>query len=131
MLLAGCSGPAGPGTHAGDAYIVKSQRTLFYTFGPAQATGADFALTHGARVTMLSYDYGYSQIAIQGTGQTGYVPTEDLAPAPPLPKPSPTPAHHRYDDAEFRSPSGDGQPRIPLPEFPETMPPPGAPAFRY
>ncbi len=32
---------------------------------------------------MLSYEYGYSHVAIQGTGQTGYVATEDLAPAPP------------------------------------------------
>ena len=91
IFLAGCAS-VGPGVHAGDPYMVNTQRTLFYSYGPAQASGPDFALDHGARVTMLSYDYGYSHVAVVGTGQSGYVATEDLIPALPLPKSSPAPA---------------------------------------
>ena len=137
MLLAGCSSTAGPGTHAGDAYMVKSLRTPFYSFGPAQSSGPDFALNHGARVTMLSYQYGYSHIAVEGSGQSGYVATDDLAPAPPLPAPSPSAllavshTRHRHGGYESQPPTAAEQSQIPLPEFPESKPPPGTPSFRY
>jgi hypothetical protein len=138
MLLAGCAPTAGPGTHAGDAYMVKSQRTPFYSFGPAQSLGPDFALSHGARVTMLSYQYGYSHVAVEGSGQSGYVATEDITPAPALTGPAPSPSallaisrpRHRHN-YESQAPTAGDQSQIPLPDFPESKPPPGAPAFRY
>jgi hypothetical protein len=131
IIVAGCSTQSGPGAHAGDPYIVKVPRTLFYTYGPAQATGPDFALFKGQRLTMLSYEFGYSHVAIQGTGQTGYVPTEDLAPAPPSAgaSPGPSPAVHRHRWTPL--PNAAQQPLVPLPEFPESKPPPGSPPFRY
>jgi hypothetical protein len=129
MFLAGCTA-AGPGAHNGDSYIVNSQRTLFYSYGPAQASGPDFALAQGQRVTMLSYAYGFSHVTVQATGQSGYVATEDLAPAPPPPKPGPSPAH-RHRSADSGPPEDEGPIHIPLPEYPESKPPPGAPAFRY
>jgi len=135
-LLAGCS-TGGAGAHAGDAYVVKTARTLFYSYGPAQASGPDFALSQGQRVVMLSYEYGYSHVAVAGTGQSGYLPTDDLAPAPPLPKGSPTPsllasrAHHRHSAEDSRPPTPEEESQIPLPEFPESKPPPNAPPFRY
>ena len=137
MLMAGCSAPAGAGSHAGEAYLVNSQRTLFYAYGPAQGAGPDFALYKGQRLTMLSYGYGYSHVAVKGTGQTGYVPSEDVAPAPPLPHPSPSAspggsrARHRADGTASRPPTGAEQSQIPLPEFPESKPPPNTPPFRY
>ena len=105
----------------------------FYEFGPAQANGADFSLYHGQRVTMLTYEYGFSHVALVDTGQTGYVATEDILPAPPLPKPSPTPTparHRHHADGEEPMPPG-AQPTVPLPEFPESKPPANAPRFRY
>jgi hypothetical protein len=138
MLLAGCASFVGPGTHAGDPYMVNTQRTLFYSYGPAQASGPDFALSHGDRVKMLSYDYGYSHVAVAATGQSGYVATEDLVPAPPLPKATPGPllaaSHFRRGhagDDNSRPPTPEEESQIPLPEFPESKPPPGAPSFRY
>ena len=115
---------------------MNTQRTPFYTFGPAQTTGADFALYHGQRLTMLSYEYGFSHVAIEGTGETGYVPTEDIAPAPPLPRPSPSAfpspsAALRQRGVDGRRPTAAEQSRVPLPEFPETEPAPGSPTFRY
>jgi hypothetical protein len=132
MMLAGCAAQSGAGVHAGDAYIVNSPRSLFYSYGPAQASGPDFALSHGTLLTMLSYEYGYSHVAVAATGQTGYVPTDDLAPAP---KASPTPSllalqsRHRRDDS--RPPTPEEESQIPLPEFPQSEPPPNAPPFRY
>jgi hypothetical protein len=117
--------------------MVTPRSTLFYSYGPAQASGPDFALGHGQRVTMLSYDYGYSHVAVEGTGQTGYVSTDDLVPAPPLAKPSPSPfpaayrGRNRHGGEDSRAPTAEEQSRIPLPEFPESMPPPSAPPFRY
>jgi hypothetical protein len=133
ILLTGCAEQAGPGVHAGDAYVVKANRTPFYTYGPAQANGPNFALTKGTRLTMLSYEYGFSHVAIQGAGDAGYVATDDLAPAPPAPKPSPSPDRSlRYiENNESRPPTPAEESRIPLPEFPESEPPPGAPPFRY
>ena len=46
-MLAGRHAPAprpGPAATPAQSYIVNSQRTLFYSYGPAQATGPDFAL---------------------------------------------------------------------------------------
>ena len=116
--------------------MVKGQSTLFYSYGPAQASGPDFALDQGQRVNMLSYEYGYSHVAIQGTGQSGYVPTEDLVPAPPTDQPSPTGSqaatrNHRQGANPSRPPTAEEQSQIPLPEFPESKPPPGSPPFRY
>jgi hypothetical protein len=136
MLLAGCTAPGGAGSHAGELYVVNTQRTLFYSYGPAQSTGPDFALYHGQRLTMLSYEYGFSHVSVAGTGQAGYVPTEDIIPESASARPSPTalPAtshgHHRRG-AEYRPPTPAEQSQVPLPEFPESKPAPGAPPFRY
>ena len=133
LLLAGCS-TTGPGARAGEPYIVNSHGTLFYSFGPVQAAGPDFSLPAGQRVTMLSYSYGYSHVVTQ-SGRAGYVPTDDLQPAPPAPSPKPgsTPSAtpHRRSTSIFRQPASADQSPVPLPEFPESKPPPNAPGFRY
>ena len=130
LLASGCA--TGPGKNAGKTYAVTTPRALFYRYGPAQASGPDFALSLGERVTMLSYEYGYSQVTIPENNMTGWVPTDDLAPASPLPKSSTAPliasrSHHHYDE---EIPSGE-QPTPALPEFPESKPPAGFTPFRY
>jgi hypothetical protein len=135
IFLAACSTPSGSPSHSGDPYIVKPKGTLFYSFGPAQTTGPDFGLPGGTRLTVLSYEFGYSHVAIPATDKTGFVPTEDLAPAPPTPKPaaSPTPASRmasRRHSAAVYLPSNVND-TAPLPELPDTKPPPGSPGFRY
>ena len=129
LLLPGCATEVGPGSHAGEHYIVNTQRTLFYSFGPAQTTGPDFALYRGQSLIMLSYDYGYSHVILKPSGQPGYVATEDIAPAGsnPIPIPAPTPplpSHRHSADPTDETPA-------PLPEFPDSKPPPDAPKFRY
>jgi hypothetical protein len=137
MMLAGCAMPSGAGVHAGEPYVVKPQSTLFYSYGPAQASGPDFALGHGQQVTMLSYEFGYSHIAVAATGQTGYVATGDLTPGPAQPKAGATPSllasqtRRRRAGYDSRPPTPEEESQIPLPEFPESEPPPNAPPFRY
>ena len=141
LILAGCLTPKDSAAHTGQPYIVTSDHCDFYSFGPAQAGGPDFALNRGQRVTMLSYQYGYSQVSISASGQGGWVPTERIAPAPPLaaqPSPTATPApapgshrRHYYPGIEPYTAPPASQQRVPLPIFPETQPPPGSPPFRY
>jgi hypothetical protein len=113
--------------------MVSAAHTPYYSFGPAQSTGPDSSLPRGTRLTMLSYEYGYSHIAIVGTGQAGYVPTDDVAPAPPLPRPPslPPPVRHRRIMEEAPYPPPPKEDTNELPVFQDTLPPPGAPPFRY
>jgi len=139
LILPGCVTPKDAATRVGQTYVVTSNHCDFYSFGPAQATGPDFSLNTGQQVVMVSYEYGYSRVSIPGTSQTGYVPTEQIAPAPPpppqpkagSPTPAPAPAQRRRRaDYESLPPIVPGE-QVPLPELPETKPPPGSPPFRY
>jgi hypothetical protein len=76
----GCQ-QAGPKT---DHYVVKSAKSEFYKYGPAQANGADLAIQRGTAVTMVRRDFGFSQIRLED-GTIGYVATDDLKAAPPPP----------------------------------------------
>lgn len=84
---AGCASTGG-GSAVGH-YVVSVSQTPIFRYGPAQSFGADFSLTQGQHVVMLKREFGYSRV-MTDEGQTGYVATEDLKPAPPPPAP-PTP----------------------------------------
>lgn len=86
LVFTGCASSSG----AGDVgfYLVNVTQTPMYRYGPAQSFGADFNLTKGQRVVMMRREYGYSRV-MTDEGQSGYVATEDLVPAPPGPKPTP------------------------------------------
>lgn len=62
-------------------YVVNVKQTPFYRYGPAQATGPDFNLDLGQRVTVIRRDYGFSRVTLE-TGQVGFVANEDILPAP-------------------------------------------------
>ncbi|HEX4085638.1 MAG TPA: hypothetical protein VHY22_12050 [Chthoniobacteraceae bacterium] len=132
LLLAGCATPKGAAYRTGQPYVVSANHCDFYSFGPAQAGGPDFSLSRGQQLTMLSYEYGYSKVSIAGTGQTGWLPTERISPAPHPARPGPTPAARRrrlFSAGPYTQPTGPQ--RVPLPAYPETQPPPGSPPFRY
>jgi len=63
------------------SYMVTADSTPFYKYGPQQANGADMQLKRGEEVVMLERHYGYSRVQNQG-GDSGYVATEDVIPAP-------------------------------------------------
>lgn len=72
-------------------YVVTATRALFYKYGPAQNFGPDFALFKGHRVTVIEQSFGYAKV-MTDDGITGYVASEDLAPAAPTPIPPINPA---------------------------------------
>ena len=81
LALAGCApDKAAPGSH----FIVTVPRAQFYKYGPAQSFGADFVLPKGQRVIMLDRSFGFSRV-MTDDGIAGWVASEELAPAPPLP----------------------------------------------
>jgi hypothetical protein len=84
LWLAGCSSEMAP---AGSSFVVSTQRAQFYKYGPAQSFGADFVLPKGQRVIMLQRSFGFSKVMTED-GTSGWIASEELAPAPPLPRKS-------------------------------------------
>jgi hypothetical protein len=142
--FAGCTTPKGGGA-SNTSYMISSPKSEFYKYGPAQAFGPDLSLDRGQRVTMLQRQYGFSHVMLpDGTG--GYVPTEDLAVAPPLP-PTPKPvlissannantkpsAHYTRRQSNVQ-PTGDPLfdiNDVPSPTLPKDPEPAAKPTFRY
>jgi len=87
LVLGGCSSL--DETRDVGHYVVSAPKTPLYRYGPAQSFGADYNVMQGQHVVMIRRDSGYSRI-MTDDGQTGYVATEDLSPAPPPPKPTPS-----------------------------------------
>ena len=132
LLVSGCASfpalfpaakSAAPKT---DRYVVVASRTPFYRFGPAQPTGPDFNLVAGQPLKLIHREFGFSQVQTDN-GQTGYVSTDDIGPAPP-PPPEPPPSRVSRNKTERDT--------LPPPDFtqpndmalPASSPPP---TFRY
>jgi uncharacterized protein YgiM (DUF1202 family) len=125
LLLESCQSAGEKAMPPAGRFVVKVEKTYFYHIGPAQASGPDLQLFKGQRLTVIKRDFGYSQVVLDD-GQSGYVPTEDLTPAPPDSTPTPPPKSRREHSAQ-RTPSlppnGSMTP-LPLPEKSE-------PNFRF
>lgn len=111
-LVAGCAVPEQAPENAPEM-IVTRQFTPFYTTSPMQTRGPDASLPQDERVRLLSRDFGFSLVQLPD-GRKGYVPSDNLAPAPPLP-----PKPKKRDGAPTRG--FDPLPEIfddaPLPDF--------------
>ena len=86
LFAAACSNskPASPPQAAGVGtvrYVVTTETAPFYKYGPAQPSGPDLRLKKDELVTMVARHYGYSRVT-DPDGDTGYVPTDDIVPAP-------------------------------------------------
>jgi hypothetical protein len=135
MVLNAChtssSGTAGaPTAH----YIVSAEDTAFYKNGPAQPNGPDMRLYKGQQITMLERHYGFSRVETVD-GQAGYVPTEDITPAPNAPKTAEAQSRKHGGTGAARSSPGRApdfdQPNdaaLPSRQAPSDEP---APSFRY
>jgi hypothetical protein len=129
---------SGGTANPGGRYVVTGANAQFYKYGPAQSFGPDFVLAKGRKVTMVQRAFGYSRVTTDD-GVTGYVATDDVAPAPPEPAPAVTPAPAHVSNVRKRS-NVHGTPSeplfdvndvpMPLPgdPVPKSKPPPG---FRY
>ncbi len=85
-MLAALSGCTTGGAAGSGRYVVTAPKSPFYKYGPAQAFGADFALNRGQHVTVTENSFGFSKVTTDD-GIAGYMPSEDLIPAPPEPAP--------------------------------------------
>jgi len=123
FLVSGCAlSPTakggGPKTYR---YVVIATRTPFYRYGPAQGLGPDFNLSAGQPLTLLQLDFGFSHVRTD-SGQTGYVSTDDIAPAPP---PPPQSTALKTKPQKSRPPDFDQPNEMPLPANSPS------PIFRY
>lgn len=112
-FLSGCTtGAAGPGR-----YVVTSPKSPFYKYGPAQAFGADFALNRGQQVTVVENSFGFAKVTTDD-GLSGYMPSDDLIPAPPEPLPQtrsePRTASRRIRSDSVRRGPSSIEPGLPL-----------------
>ena len=99
VLLAGCARELAP---PGSRFQVSAHSAQFYKYGPAQSFGADFVLPKGQRVIMLDRSFGFSRV-MTDDGISGWVASEDIAPAPPEPRRTTVTAGRR---------GGGGSPRL-------------------
>lgn len=151
-FLAGCASERYSPETAPEYSIIR-EFTPFYRLGPQQGR-PDASLTVDTRVKMLSREMGFSLVQLEDT-RTGYVANENMAPAPPRPKPREEPTEsgaRRRTSRSSESPAYTGPPvnDIPLPDpnvpppdlniepeiMPDTIPvpaatPEGKPRFRY
>lgn len=121
----GASGSPG----ASALYLVTAEQTPFYKNGPAQGNGADLSLKKGGMITMLDRHYGFSRVQT-GDGQTGYVSTDDISPAPPAPElaqmpKKPAGLRHTEQAPAFEQPNDAA---LPSAQPPSDVP---VPSFRY
>ena len=139
-LLGACAATQVPGAGA-NRYVITVPRAQFYKEGPAQPFGADATLTQGQRLTVVSRDFGYSRVTLE-SGQSGYVATEDMKPAPPdpvTPAPRPTPKPGLANVGRRANSAVEPVPAplfdvtdVPAPPLPKGSEPPSpAPVFRY
>lgn len=122
LMLQSCQGAGGKAPPLAGRYVVTARKSMFYHYGPAQASGPDGQLAKGTQLTVSKREPGYSQVILDD-GRTGYVPTEDIAPALPEAAATPPPAKSRRDRPEPMPPPGPITP-LPLPEQP-------TPNFRF
>jgi len=116
-------------------YIVKAEQTPFYKYGPAQANGPDFQLKKGRIVIMLERQYGFSRVQTD-EGDSGYVGTDDIAPAPDQNADLADAAPKHSGDGATRSHGGNRTPVFDQPNdapLPSGQPPSDEPmpSFRY
>jgi hypothetical protein len=94
FAFSGCTSPNSSSNSAARAktgrFMVAVNKSPFYKYGPAQAFGADFALNRGQQLTLVQRSFGFSKV-MTDDGQSGYMPTEDLVPAPFVPPPATPP----------------------------------------
>jgi hypothetical protein len=124
VVLAGCATAPDP---RGGRYVVSSPRAPFYKYGPAQAFGADFALNRGQKVTVVENSLGFSKV-MTDDGQAGYMPTDDLAPAPPEAPPQPVRVSRTVSRRGRGGVSEEPPPSAPRKSKPSTVEP-GLPLF--
>lgn len=67
----------------GETYVVATEKTSFYKYGPQQGNGPDTELPKDTLVKLIRNSFGYSKVQVPSTGQQGFVASEDIMRASP------------------------------------------------
>jgi hypothetical protein len=67
----------------GQVYVVATEKTSFYRYGPQQGNGPDSELPKDTLVKLIRNSFGYSKVQVAATGQQGFVASEDIMRASP------------------------------------------------
>lgn len=67
----------------GQVYVVATEKTSFYRYGPQQGNGPDSELPKDTLVKLIRNSFGYSKVQIASTGQQGFVASQDIMRASP------------------------------------------------
>ena len=118
----------------GAPYVVATEKTAFYRYGPQQGNGADRELPKETLVNLIRTSFAYSKVQLASTGERGFVATDDIMRASPTllasltkpPEPMPTPddtssASSNVEHFDIRSTDPSFVPP------PEDLPPPDLP----
>ncbi len=130
-LATGCStapknaAVAGPN---GAWYSVVTAQTPFYHYGPQQSNGPDRQLPKGSLMKVIRSSSGYGQVQLEN-GESGYVASEDIHPAPPAiavkktapPRSAPPLIVNQVQEERFRINSSDPRLMAPPEPLPETV----------
>lgn len=85
LALCSCATPQTFAPEQAPEYVTIRDYTPFYRIGPMQQR-PDASLPSGTRVKLLRQEMGFSYVQLEDT-RTGYVANENMAVAPPKPKP--------------------------------------------
>ena len=67
----------------GEVYVVATEKTSFYRYGPQQGNGPDSELPKDTLVKLIRNSFGYSKVQVASSGQQGFVASEDIMRASP------------------------------------------------
>ncbi len=67
----------------GETFVVATEKTAFYRYGPQQGSGPDMELPKDTLVNLIRNSFGYSKVKIADSGQQGFVSSEDIMRASP------------------------------------------------
>ena len=68
----------------GKVYAVATDSTAFFRHGPQQGRDPDQKLSRNTLVKLIRPSFGYSKVQLVGSGEQGYVASDEIKPASPM-----------------------------------------------
>ena len=116
----------------GKLYAITSDSAAFFRHGPQQGREPDQKLSRDTLVKLIRPSFGYSKVQLVGSGEQGYVASDEIKPASPMLVASTATARNETAHPAPPSPSAEqfrlnsDDPRLVPP--PEDLPDPDLPA---
>ena len=87
ICFAGCSNTkksapvVSTAKHDGKMFVVSVESAAFFRYGPQAGRDPDKTLLKETVVKLIRPSFGYSKVEVVGTGEQGYVASDDIQPA--------------------------------------------------